>query len=110
MLPSSSVLGVVILSFSMEILCSSAPAVRHHSEHRVSLSMMIGGACPAVRCPVGIGRNITVYSKDCNEEKQECLIQLLCSLITLLQGHTDPQLETFITGGKGASAVSRWRS
>ena len=61
---------------------------------------MIGVACPAVRCPVGRGRNIPVYSTDSNEEKQEWLTQLLCSLITLLQGYTDPQLETFSTGGK----------
>ena len=67
---------------------------------RVSLSMMVGVACPAVRCPTGRGSNITVYSTDSNEEKQEWLTQLLCSLITLLQGYTDPQLETFTTGGK----------
>ena len=67
--------------------------------------MLIGVSSPAVCCAVGRGRNITVYSTDSNEEKHEWLTQLLCSLITLLQGYTGPQLETFTTGGQADCVI-----
>ena len=62
--------------------------------------MMIAVASLAVRCPVGRGRNITLYSTVSDVEKKAWLTQLLCSLIILLQGYTDPQLERFSTGGR----------
>jgi hypothetical protein len=60
--------------------------------------MLIAVTSPAVGCPVSRGRNITPYSTESDEEKKAWLTQLLCSLITLLQGYTDPELETFSTG------------
>ena len=68
-----------------------------HTASRTSLSMMIAVARPAVRSPVSRGRNITVYLTDSDEEKKAWLTQLLYSLITLLQGYTDPKLGTFST-------------
>ena len=46
--------------------CSSC-----ETSFRVSLSMLIGVSSPAVCCPVGRGRNITVYTTDTDEVKLE---------------------------------------
>ena len=72
---------------------------------RVSLSMLIGVTAPAVRCPVGRGRNITVYTTDTDEVKLEWLTPLLCGLITLLKEYIDPQLESFTSGGQADCTI-----
>ena len=71
----------------------------YQTAFRTSLSMLIALAGPAIRCPVSRGRYITCFTTDNDDDKKAWLIQLLESLITLLQEDRDLHLEVFATGG-----------
>ena len=58
----------------------------------------MGVSAPAILCTAERGRDISAYSTESDEVKLEWMTQLLSSIVTLLQGQTDPQLETISTG------------